>query len=203
MTEVSSIQSSALPVSLSRTNTAMFDSEKFQSTKNSPRSRLVAMPAEIKSHINYYLSQIELHHLALSSSALFEAAAIRLYQCPRFSSTYRIAQFVTTVLHSEFYASLVRELKLHHSKFTLNKARSLAGWREWKYRSVQLYAGKPPKAGLDVYTSQVYSHPKSNSRLDDSSMDVPLGALIHLSAACKNLKSVYFACVVYSSADHR
>lgn len=65
------------------------------------KSMLEAIPSEVKDHIFSYLPQESLHCLLFTSPALSEEAAIRLYHSPEIRTTYRFAQFVTTVSHSQ------------------------------------------------------------------------------------------------------
>ena len=49
---------------------------------------LEILPSEVKDHIFSYLPQETLHCLLLTSPALSEEAAIRLYHSPEFRTTY-------------------------------------------------------------------------------------------------------------------
>src|SRR5438046_1328500 len=103
--------------------------------KYTPLAKLDALPAEILDEILSYLPQQALRSLLLTNKQFVDAAAIAIYQCPKFASTYRFAQFVSTVSHGKHYADMVRELDL--SSFgdpgnTLDEDEPVAGWREWK-----------------------------------------------------------------------
>ncbi len=154
---------------------------------------LESLPSEIKDQIFSYLTQKKLYALLLTSTALSEAAAMNLYKAPRFSSTYRFAQFVTTVSHSRHYAGMVRSFGLWDSHEDDHRIEELAGWMEWKYRSVPLYAARPPQAQPRVQAriiSKSATHPRCNQFLRKSScnMGIPVGAIVHVLTACRNLR---------------
>jgi hypothetical protein len=122
----------------------------------------------------------------LTNSNFIEVAAVYLYASPVFSSTYRFAQFVYSVSHKPHYALMVRELDLSYfSKIgwdeTTGELLPLAGWREFKYRSHEMYAPRswhghvPPSPFLKSY---------------HRTRDVPIGALSHVFAACSKLKKL-------------
>lgn len=154
---------------------------------------LESLPREMMDHIFSYLSQKKLHALLLTSTALSEAAALNLYRAPKFSSSYRFAQFVTTVSHSRRYAGMVRSFCLWDSHQDDNRIDELAGWMEWKYRSVPLYAARPPQAqqrGQARKMSKTATHPRCNQFLRKSTcnLGIPVGAIVHVLAACRNIR---------------
>lgn len=154
---------------------------------------LEALPPEIMDQIFFYLSQKKLHALLLTSTALSEPAALQLYKAPRFSSTYRFAQFVTTVSHSSHLASMVRSFSLWDSHEEENRRDELASWMEWKYRSVPLFAARPPEAqsqGQTKKMSKTATHPRWNKFLTKytGEMGIPVGAIVHVLSACRNLR---------------
>ena len=143
--------------------------------------------------------------MLLTSTGLVEAAAIAIYSKPEFASTYRFAQFVTTVIHSQHYAEMVRVLDLSRFGQEDLKDLPLAGWREWKYRSEPLYSIQreiqspgckiQPGHGRQLNEQEIHSnpnHPKPNPFLKQWSTcrDVPTGALIHVLKACTRIKLV-------------
>ena len=173
--------------------------------KITPVPTLENIPFEIQDQIFSSLPQETLHALLLTSTGLVEAAAIAMYSRPEFASTYRFAQFVTTIIHSQRYAEMVRMVDL--SKFGQDDLKDLplAGWREWKYRTEPLYSiqreiqspGCKIQPGqsrqLDEQESQSNpTHPKPNPFLKQWSTcrDVPTGALLHVLKACKRIKLV-------------
>lgn len=173
--------------------------------KITPIPTLENIPFEIQDQIFSSLSQETLHALLLTSSGLVEAAAIAMYSRPEFASTYRFAQFVTTVSHSQRYAEMVRVLDLSMFWQGNDKEVALAGWREWKYRTEPLYSiqkdvSSPgsriqPGQGRQLDGQEIKSnptHPKPNPFLKQWSMcrDIPIGALIHVLKACPRIKSV-------------
>lgn len=173
--------------------------------KITPVPTLETIPFEIQDQIFSSLPQETLHALLLTSTALVEAAAIAMYTKPVFASTYRFAQFVTTITHSQRYAEMVRVVDL--SKFGKEDLKDLplAGWREWKYRTEPLYSiqreiqspGSKIQPGQgrqldDQETQSNPTHAKPNPFLKQWSTcrDVPTGALIHVLKACKRIKLV-------------
>ena len=95
---------------------------------------LESVASEVKDHIFSFLPQQSLYLLLLTGPALSEEAAIALYHSPKFRTTYRFAQFVTTVSHSSRYANMVRVFELSDRKEPENRVNELASWREWQYR---------------------------------------------------------------------
>lgn len=114
-----------------------------------------------------------------------------LYAKPYFRSTYRFAQFVTTVSHNQKLAELVRELDLSHIS-KLQRDSGLAGWREWKFRSESLYSIYPGQETEGNDTNKATRvHPPAHPlllRQSTGGPDVPLGALIHILKACSRLR---------------
>jgi len=164
--------------------------------KLTPVPTLESLPFEIKSQIFRYLSQETLRCLTLTSAVLSEAAAVDLYEWPNFASTYRFAQFVTTVSHSLDSAQLVRVLDL--SGFGSEAEDTpIAGWREWKYRTEPLYSihqhtefVKQTESESSLGLQKLTSHPKSNPFLQQWStcQDVPVGGIVHILEACKHIR---------------
>lgn len=151
---------------------------------------LETIASEVKDHIFSYLPQESLHCLLLTSPALSEEAAILLYHSPRFRSTYRFAQFVTTVSHSRRYGDMVRVFELSDRKEAENRANGFASWREWKYREITLYAARDPPKQLMEPKKQTYKgqHPGTNYLFNKSNISVPVGLVIHVLAACRNIR---------------
>lgn len=171
--------------------------------KITPVPTLETIPFEIQDQIVSSLPQKTLHALLLTSTCLVEAAAIALYSRPEFASTYRFAQFITTISHSRSYAEMVRVLDLSMFGQGDEKDVAIAGWREWKYRTEPLYSiqkdvplsrsrSQPEQARqLDEQEPPSNpSHPKPNPFLKQWSTcrDVPMGALIHVLRACQRIK---------------
>lgn len=99
------------------------------SARNFP---IESLPAELLDHVCSYLPQKKLYNLTRTTKALSEAAAINLYHKPRFVSSYRFAQFVTTVSHSRRYAEMVRQFGLWDHALVGEESDELASWMEWK-----------------------------------------------------------------------
>ena len=154
------------------------------------RPMLEDVASEVKDHIFSYLPQETLCCLLLASPALNDAAAMRLYHSPKFRSTYRFAQFVTTVSHSRHYADMVRVLKLSDRKEAEDRANGLASWWEWKYRDIALYAAQAPPKHLLLPKKQPYTgtHPGANYLFNKTHIAVPVGFVVHVLAACRNIR---------------
>lgn len=154
------------------------------------RFPLESLPPELLDHVCSYLPQRKLYILVRASKALSEAAAINLYENPRFASSYRLAQFVTTVSHSRHYADMVRKFRLLDHHLIQDPSDDLASWMEWKYRSVPLYAARPsPEQPAKLDKTRVI-HPRSNQFLSKSECNkgIPIGHIVHVLAGCSNLR---------------
>ena len=99
-----------------------------------PHVALETLPFEIKDQIFSYLPQADQHNLLLTSPSLTEVISIKLYHKPEFPTTYRFAQFVTTVSHSKRFANMVKILDVPGPDNPWSDRMELASWREWKYR---------------------------------------------------------------------
>jgi len=159
-----------------------------------PRPTLASLPTEILGAICAYLTQRELHAVMLASAALAEVAADAMYARPEFASTYRFAQFAHTVSHRRHYGERVRVLDV--SGFTTVpqfERQPEAGWREWKFRSHDLYRANArlstPVRRPSRRRVLHRSHPQPNPFLEAwaLSRDIPLGGLCHAIQSCQNL----------------
>lgn len=151
---------------------------------------LETIASEVKDHIFSYLPQETLYCLLLTSAALSEGAAVLLYHSPKFRSTYRFAQFVTTVSHSRHYADMVRVLKLSDRKEAEHRANGFARWWEWKYREIPMFAAQPPPKQLREPKKKTYNgtHPGANFSFNKTNISMPVGFVIHVLAACRNIR---------------
>ena len=151
---------------------------------------LESVASEVKDHIFSYLPEEALYCLLLTSPALFEEAAIALYHSPKFRTTYRFAQFVTTVSHSRRYANMVRVFKLSDRKEAEHRANGFASWREWQYRETPLYRAQAPPKQLTVPEKIPYKgiHPGINSLFNKTNFFMPVGSVVHVLAACRNIR---------------
>ena len=156
-----------------------------------PQAALENLPFEIKDQIFSYLPQADLHNLLLTSPSLTEAISIKLYHKPEFPTTYRFAQFVTTVSHSKRFANMVKIFDVPGPDNAWSDRMDLASWREWKYRDEPLYAAQPPKLYPENLDDCYRSHPTRCSflRVEDDYV-VPTGAVIHVLMACQNIRSL-------------
>jgi hypothetical protein len=152
---------------------------------------LMNIPVELVHAIIQYVSRLDLLNLNCTSKQMYAETIMLLYARPHFASTYRYAQFVSTISHNQRLASLVREL--HLSPFTNMPKNGLAGWREWKYRTEALYTLYPNNDTPDNNNSdQIYvNHPLAHPLLLKYSPgvhDVPLGSLLHIVKSCPHLR---------------
>lgn len=156
--------------------------------KGKPMLEIIA--SEVKDYIFSYVPQETLYCLLLTSPALSEDAAILLYHSPKFRTTYRFAQFVTTVSHSRRYADMVRVFQLSDRKDAEDRANRFATWREWKYREIPLYAAKAPPKELMEPKKKAYkgTHPGTNCLFNKASVSMPVGLVIHVLVACRNIR---------------
>jgi hypothetical protein len=100
--------------------------------------RLLDFPLELLDDILGNLDQASLLNLVTVSKVVSSLAMRHLYFEPQFVSTYRFAQFVTTVSTNEEIASYVKILDISSIPVDLTKPgtdQPLAGWRDWKLRS--------------------------------------------------------------------
>ena len=156
------------------------------------QAALENLPLEIKDQILSYLPRADLYNLLLTSSSLTslnEAITIKMYHKPDFTTTYRFAQFTTTISHSKRYADMVKILTIPG----LTSAWSdLATWREWKYRNQGLFVAEPP---LNCWSpNRGYScrtHPTPCLAFGfEPVCALPTGAVVHVLTACQNIRSL-------------
>ena len=138
--------------------------------------------SEVKFHIFSYLPQETLCCLLLTSPALSGEAVLLLYHSPKFPTTYRFAQFVTTISHSRRYADMVRVFELSDRKEAEDRVNGFASWREWKYRECPLYAAKAPPKQLLKPRKKIYkgSHPGINDFFSKTDISMPVGSVSKL-----------------------
>lgn len=113
-------------------------------SSSNPKAHFLDLPIELLDEILGNLDQTSLLRLASTSQSVSSIASRHLYFEPQFTSTYRFAQFVTTVSHSEQLASFVKVLDLSGILPGVRPGTGevLAGWRDWKLRSEPLYSVK-------------------------------------------------------------
>ena len=155
-----------------------------------PLVTLENLPSEIKDQIFSYMPQDDLHNLLFTSPSLTEAIIINLYNKPKFVSTYRFAQFVTTVSHSKRYADMVKILEIPGPDNPWSDKSDWASWREWKYRDQPLYAARSPSLFGAKCNRWYRSHPIRCPfmRFENSNV-LPIGAVVHVLTACQNIRS--------------
>lgn len=161
------------------------------------RPNIPSLPPEILQQTFSYLDRKAWHNLTLVHRQLTPSALVLLYSEPHFFSSYRFAQFVTTVATSAAHAALVRDLILKRDNANLvdlngifNDGISfemLAGWREWKYRGSGVWGPLPAPKG------RTWKHPLAalfSRREEKAKSTIPIGALIQVLTACVNLRFV-------------
>ncbi|AOA64805.1 Ciclopirox olamine resistance protein [Komagataella phaffii CBS 7435] len=129
------------------------------SNVRAPPKSLESLPTEVLSIVMSYVDdRITLIHCLYVSKKLKAAVTPVLYRDPYITSTYRLAQFVYTLLNHQ-------ELALHLKSLDLSKVRPgvdlsdegyyikdlalrnqhlepLAGWRDWKFRDHPVYGAR-------------------------------------------------------------
>ena len=161
------------------------------------RPNILSLPPEILQQTFGYLDRKAWHNLTLVHRILTPSAIVLLYSEPQFFSTYRFAQFITTVATSADHAVLVRDLILTRDSANLVdlngifndgiSGEMLAGWREWKYRGSGVWGPLPAPRGRS------WKHPLAalfSRREDKAKSTIPIGALIQVLTACTNLRFV-------------
>lgn len=166
-------------------------SGKFDRLITEEPASLTNIPVELVHAIAQHLSRLDVLNLNCTSKQMYAETIMLLYTRPYFASTYRYAQFVTTISHNQRLACLVRELYL--SPFAKIPMNELAGWREWKYRTEALYTLYPNNDAPDNNNSEhIYvNHPLAHPLLLKYSPgvhDVPLGSLLHIVKSCPHLR---------------
>ena len=167
---------------------------------------ILYLPPEILQQTFGYLDREAWHNITLVHRQLTPSALVLLYQEPQFFSSYRFAQFVTTVATSADHAALVRDLTLKKDSANLVDLcgifdEMLAGWREWKYHGSRVWGPLPAPAG------RTWTHPLAalfSRREDKAKSTIPIGALIQVLTACVNLRCVKgpFFNFLYSKVDN-
>jgi hypothetical protein len=181
---------------------------------------LLDMPLEIIDLILSCLDQKALVKFLYVSQRARSLAIPVLYRQPYFSTTYRLAQFVTVIASNLTLAALVRILDLSHLANPVDAGtRPLAGWRDWKLRSEPLYTmrvsvinGHGSKAArwakpetvlrkdimksneTTMTTSPCFKsyHPLQSPLLKQFSFikDVPTGYLMHILNCCNGIVGI-------------
>jgi hypothetical protein len=150
---------------------------------------LTNIPLEVLYTICNHLTTQDLLNLILVCKDLRTDLNPVLYTKPYFSTTYRFAQFVTTISHNRNLAELVQDLNISHFA-SLESASPLAGWREWKYRTEPLYT-LAVATESDRQAKGISKHPLAHPLLRKYSpgrADVPLGSLMHIVKSCTSLR---------------
>ncbi|CUS12518.1 unnamed protein product [Tuber aestivum] len=163
--------------------------------------KLSTLPSEILDEIFQHLDQDTLLALTKVSRRISDEAAHTLYASPSFASTYRFAQFVSVVSQNRFLARVVRTLDLSNLGSCAEPDVPLAGWREWKFRSSQLYTirrddlrdrKKSGQRDSRLTMLKTSTHPLPSPLLNEysTSRDVPVGGVVHILRACPYLREL-------------
>lgn len=142
--------------SLRSTVSTIFSLRSSNQTQKKPRVQLLDFPLELLDDILGNLDQASLLNLVTVSKFVSSLVIRHLYFEPQFVSTYRLAQFVTTVSTNEEVASYVKILDLSSIPVNLLKPgtdQPLAGWRDWKLRSEPLYSVNSSTHSLQTFHS--------------------------------------------------
>lgn len=138
--------------------------------RTTPDAKFDALPVEVVANVLLMLDDADQRNLVnclYVSKCFYEADKMILYRSPKFTSTYRVAQFVTSLrLHPEngkyvknldlsrlnnglivdeseanegALESLQRADSLTESAFDEDYEYALAGWRDWRHRHDPLY----------------------------------------------------------------
>ncbi|KAK9468996.1 hypothetical protein V1512DRAFT_258383 [Lipomyces arxii] len=110
---------------------------------------LDTLPIEILDEVSKYLPQESLLAMVKTCKSIAASAYVYLYQSPKFTSTYRFAQFVSVISHDRTLASYVRSLDLSTIENGLRGNVVYASWRDWKYRNEPLYWTRKNKQSHD------------------------------------------------------
>lgn len=132
------------------------------------------IPTEVLEHILSFLGQADLLRVMTVSKLLTTLAVRHLYAAPEFMSTYRFAQFVSTVAHNPSLASLVKNIDLSN----IPNHPHMAGWIEWKLRRDPVYSltasRSHPIAPLRIQdTGGFGTKPSNRRRASASEVTVP------------------------------
>jgi hypothetical protein len=150
-------------------------------------STFETLPSELKDEIFSHMSQETLHCSLFISPTLHEAAARQLYRSPYFLTTYRFAQFVTTVSHCRDYADMVRIFRMDDERKIPG---DFATWRQWRTAELEPLATRPAPGWAEAPASKTRGglHPLRNDYSSKGMFNVPVGAIIHVIAACQNIR---------------
>lgn len=149
---------------------------------------LLDLPLELLDQIFGSLEQASLLQLLFVSKVVSFIAIRHLYFEPEFQSTYRFAQFVTTISHTQDLANYVKILDLSSitSGSRLGSTEVLAGWRDWKLRSEPLYSMSSASQSTHLFSTpnslttgstlkNITSRLKGNSRKRANSESMRIG----------------------------
>ncbi|KAL2037689.1 hypothetical protein N7G274_009634 [Stereocaulon virgatum] len=156
-------------------------------------STFETLPSELKDKIFSHMSQETLHCSLFISPTLREAAARQLYRSPYFLTTYRFAQFVTTVSHCRDYADMVRIFRMDDE---CKIPGDFATWRHWRTAELGPLATRPAPGWAEAPAMKTYGglHPLRTDYNSKSMFSVPVGAIIHVIAACQNIRRLDLQC---------
>lgn len=132
--------------SLRSTVSSLFSTATARHPYSSKRKTvLLDLPVELLDDVMAHLDQRSLLALMTVARPVSALAVRHLYFEPLLTTSYRLAQFVTTVTHNLDLALFVKVLDLSKIKWATRKdtGEVLAGWRDWKLRNNPLSHVKP------------------------------------------------------------
>ncbi|CDH14152.1 uncharacterized protein ZBAI_05938 [Zygosaccharomyces bailii ISA1307] len=110
------------------------------------------LPTEIVTNILALLDpaadQSTLVQCLFVSRSFHHGAKQALYSRPHFTSTYRVAQFITCIRHCESSGLLVKQLDL--SQLRNGDSSFVAGWRDWRLRHITPVRSRRPSSVLSL-----------------------------------------------------
>lgn len=163
ISSASSLRSSVSSIFSLRTTTSA------ATASRKPKLSLLDLPVELIDDILANLDQKSLFQLLQVSRPISSLTIRHLYFDPKFTSTYRFAQFVTVITHNWEFANYVKVLDLSGITRATRPGTGevLAGWRDWKLRSEPLYstssASTWPSTMSSSTTTASPTNPASNS----------------------------------------
>ena len=143
---------------------------------------LLRMPPEVLDSIFSYLDQEHWLRLMKMNSIVADCVKRHLYKAPRFSTSYRLAQFVWLVCNRIGYANLVRSVHIANinEQGAQDDAQDCPTWQDFKFRNHDIYGPLPP-------TSVNHLNLCSNDLLLTSRF-VAFGTIIQLLRACSKIR---------------
>ncbi|CAN6621228.1 hypothetical protein TRVA0_008S01948 [Trichomonascus vanleenenianus] len=152
---------------------------------------LYVLPPEILEIIAGYLGPLDILRLFYTSKRMNECVTGFLYDRPYLTSTYRVAQFVTTVTGNAELAGMTKTLDFSRiENGERHNAPPLAGWRDWKLLS-EVHPRERPHQKRRHSGCCSTPHPLHGLSEDYSMLkDLPIGSVLQLVDCCVNLRAL-------------